>query len=68
MAREEDPSTRSILEKRIILAPCVFCVRFKCGKLYLSLALGSSYLRDRNILELGTNHIKMASGRSVGNL
>ena len=43
MAREEDPSTRNFLEKRIILAPYVLCIRFTCGKLYLSLALGSSW-------------------------
>ena len=39
--------------KRIILAPYVLCIRFTCGKLYLSLALGSFQLRGRNILALG---------------
>ena len=34
------------LRRRIILAPYVFCIRFRCKGLYLSLALRSSYSRE----------------------
>ena len=51
--REEDPQTRKILKGGSSQRHNVFCIRFTCKGLYLSLALGSSYLRDRKILVLG---------------
>ena len=50
--REEDPQTRKILKGGSSQRHNVFCIRFTCKGLYLSLALGSSYLRDRKILVL----------------
>ena len=47
--RGEDPSTRKILEGGSSQRQCVFCIQFTCKKLYFSLVLGASQLRDRRI-------------------